>query len=69
MELLNVKSVDKSYGGVIANHDVSLTVPKGKIVALLAQMVLAKRHYLIQLLGIIRLTLVKYILMARKFRH
>ena len=31
MELLNVKSVDKSYGGVVANHDVSLTVPKGKI--------------------------------------
>ena len=35
MELLNVKSVDKSYGGVIANHDVSLKVPKGKIVGII----------------------------------
>ena len=35
MELLNVKSVDKSYGGVVANHDVSLTVPKGKIVGII----------------------------------
>ena len=35
MDLLNVKSVDKSYGGVIANHDVSLTVPKGKIVGII----------------------------------
>jgi branched-chain amino acid transport system ATP-binding protein len=35
VDLLNVKSVDKSYGGVIANHDVSLTVPKGKIVGII----------------------------------
>jgi len=35
VELLNVKSVDKSYGGVVANHDVSLTVPKGKIVGII----------------------------------
>ena len=35
MELLNVKSVDKSYGGVVANHNVSLTVPKGKIVGII----------------------------------
>jgi branched-chain amino acid transport system ATP-binding protein len=35
MDLLNVKSVDKSYGGVIANHDVSLSVPKGKIVGII----------------------------------
>ena len=35
MNLLNVKSVDKSYGGVIANHDVSLNVPEGKIVGII----------------------------------
>jgi branched-chain amino acid transport system ATP-binding protein len=35
MNLLTVKSVGKSYGGVVANHDVSLTVPKGKIVGVI----------------------------------
>jgi branched-chain amino acid transport system ATP-binding protein len=35
MDLLSVNSVNKSYGGVIANTDVSLTVPKGKIVGII----------------------------------
>ena len=35
MDLLRVNSVNKSYGGVIANIDVSLTVPKGKIVGII----------------------------------
>ena len=35
MDLLSVNSVNKSYGGVIANIDVSLTVPKGKIVGII----------------------------------
>jgi branched-chain amino acid transport system ATP-binding protein len=35
MNLLTVKSVAKSYGGVVANHNVSLTVPQGKIVGII----------------------------------
>jgi branched-chain amino acid transport system ATP-binding protein len=35
MNILTVKSVAKSYGGVVANHNVSLTVPQGKIVGII----------------------------------
>ena len=35
MNLLAVKSVGKSYGGVVANHNVSLVVPQGKIVGII----------------------------------
>lgn len=35
MNLLAVKSVGKSYGGVVANHNVSLIVPQGKIVGII----------------------------------
>lgn len=35
MDLLSVNSVNKSYGGVMANTDVSLNVPKGKIVGII----------------------------------
>ena len=31
MNLLAVKSVGKSYGGVVANYDISITVPQGSI--------------------------------------
>lgn len=33
--LLEVSHVSKSFGGVVANHDVSLEVPKGKIIGLI----------------------------------
>jgi branched-chain amino acid transport system ATP-binding protein len=35
MDLLSVNSVNKSYGGVVANTDVSLEVPEGKIVGVI----------------------------------
>jgi ABC-type branched-subunit amino acid transport system ATPase component len=33
--LLEVKNVSKNFGGVIANHDISLVVPEGKIIGLI----------------------------------
>ena len=33
--LLEIKSASKSYGGVKANHNISLTVPDGKIIGLI----------------------------------
>jgi branched-chain amino acid transport system ATP-binding protein len=33
--LLEVRNVTKAYGGVVANHDVSLSVPRGAIVGLI----------------------------------
>ena len=33
--ILEVRGVRKSFGGVVANHDVSLSVPEGKIVGLI----------------------------------
>ena len=33
--LIDVRNVSKSFGGVVANHDVSLTVPKGGITGLI----------------------------------
>lgn len=33
--LLEVRHVSKSFGGVVANHDISLDVPKGKIIGLI----------------------------------
>ncbi|HER25666.1 MAG TPA: ATP-binding cassette domain-containing protein, partial [Rhodospirillales bacterium] len=33
--ILEVNNVSKSFGGVIANHDISLQVPAGKIIGLI----------------------------------
>jgi len=33
--LLDIKSVSKSFDGIVANHEISLTVPKGKIIGLI----------------------------------
>jgi len=33
--LLEVKGVSKSFGGVVANHDISIEVPEGKIIGLI----------------------------------
>ena len=50
MSILEVNNVSKSFGGVKANVDISMSVDKGKIVGLLVQMGLEKRHYLTLLL-------------------
>ena len=34
-DILQVDGVSKAFGGVVANHDVSLTVPQGKIIGLI----------------------------------
>ncbi|NQU56592.1 MAG: ABC transporter ATP-binding protein, partial [Rhodospirillales bacterium] len=34
-QLLEVKGVSKSFGGVVANHDISIEVPEGKIIGLI----------------------------------
>lgn len=34
-DMLQVKGVSKSYGGVVANRDINLTVPEGKIIGLI----------------------------------
>ena len=34
-KVIEVSGVSKSYGGVIANHDISLSVPRGKITGLI----------------------------------
>ena len=49
MSILEVNNVSKSFGGVKANVDISMSVEKGKIVGLLVQMDQEKQHYLIQL--------------------
>ncbi|HAA91839.1 MAG: ABC transporter ATP-binding protein [Rhodospirillaceae bacterium] len=33
--IIEVENVSKSFGGVVANHDISLTVPEGKITGLI----------------------------------
>ncbi|MGA7973921.1 MAG: ATP-binding cassette domain-containing protein, partial [Pseudolabrys sp.] len=33
--IITLDKVTKSYGGVIANHDVSLTVPRGRVTGLI----------------------------------
>lgn len=33
--MLEVKNVSKSFGGVVANHDISLEVPEGRIIGLI----------------------------------
>lgn len=34
-EMIEVSGVSKSYGGVVANHDISISVPEGKITGLI----------------------------------
>ena len=49
MSILEVNNVSKSFGGVKANVDISMSVEKGKIVGWSALMGQEKRLYLIQL--------------------
>ena len=48
-DIIEVKNVSKSFGGVKANIDISLKVKKGSITGLLDQMVAVKQLYLILL--------------------
>jgi len=50
MKILEVNNVSKSFGGVKANVDISMSVDKGKIVGLIGLMDQEKLHYLILLL-------------------
>ena len=44
MTILEVNNVSKSFGGVKANVDISMSVEKGKIVGLIGQMDQEKLH-------------------------
>ena len=56
MTILEVNNVSKSFGGVKANVDISMSVEKGKIVGFnLDQMDQVKQLYLTQLLELILL--------------
>lgn len=33
--ILNIESVTKTFGGVVANHDISISIPRGKITGLI----------------------------------
>ena len=48
-EIIEVKNVSKSFGGVKANIDISLKVKKGQLQELLDQMVAVKQLYSILL--------------------
>ena len=50
MTILEVNNVSKSFGGVKANVDISMSVEKGKIVGLIGPMDQVKQLYLTQLL-------------------
>ena len=50
MKILEVNNVSKSFGGVKANVDISMSVEKGKIVGLIGPNGSGKLHYLILLL-------------------
>ena len=47
MSILQVKNVSKSFGGVQANVDISVSVEQGSIVGLIDLMVQVKLLYLI----------------------
>ena len=49
MSILEVNNVSKSFGGVKANVDISMSVEKGKIVGLIGPMGLVKLLCLTQL--------------------
>ena len=49
MSILQVKNVSKSFGGVQANVDISVSVEQGSIVGLIGPMVQVKQLYLILL--------------------
>ena len=55
MSLLEVKNVSKSFGGVKANVDISVSVEQGSIVGLIGPNGSARQRYLIQSLGLIQL--------------
>ena len=48
MAILDISNVSKSFGGVKANVDISMSVEQGSIVGLIGQMVLEKLLYLTQ---------------------
>ena len=54
MTILEVKIVSKSFGGVKANVDISMSVDKGKIVGLIGPNGSGKQLYLILLLELIQ---------------
>ena len=54
MSILEVNNVSKSFGGVKANVDISMSVEKGKIVGLMVLMVQAKLLSSIPLLELIQ---------------
>ena len=41
--IIEVDSVTKSFGGVVANHDVSMSVEQGRITGLIGRMAPAKQ--------------------------
>ena len=47
MAILDISNVSKSFGGVKANVDISLSVEQGSIVGLIGLMVQEKQLYLI----------------------
>ena len=53
MSILEVNNVSKSFGGVKANVDISMSVEKEEYLDLSVQMVQEKQHYSILLLELI----------------
>lgn len=60
MPLLEMKHICKSFSGVYANENISLTVEKGEIHALLEKMVREKQHWSIYFLDFILQTKVRF---------
>ena len=65
MSILEVNNVSKSFGGVKANVDISMSVEKGKIVGLIGPNGSGKQLYLTQLLELI-LSIVDLLNLMRK---
>ena len=69
MSILEVNNVSKSFGGVKANVDISMSVEKGKIVDLQDLMDQEKLLYLIQQLALIQQIMVQLSLMEKKYQN
>ena len=66
--LITVNNVSKSYGGVKANVDISMTVKQGSITGIIGPNGCGKTTLFNSIVAIIRLTLARSSLTVRKFR-